>query len=231
MLTPSCGLLDSPPPLQTPAPSLANIIANPGFEIYGAPWIAGGSPPPALTVPPNSPDRPHGGNVSLDLKLVSGGEDMPFVATTVAQRLNATVFPEFVSGFYRVDAWEPHADFQYLYFAVAVDGGDFGDGRTRHEIRFLVGAPSEPALEPDVRYIFLSRSSPVLQRWTYVSYPVRAAFEQRFGGAPSSWEGIEISVGVRSDRPRRGEPSSFARVFFDDMYAGSQADNPNRPDD
>jgi hypothetical protein len=225
----SCGLFDAPPPLPTPGPSFSNLIANPGFEILGAPWIAIGFPPPPVTTPPLSTDRPHGGNVSLDLSLL-GREGSPARAASAGwQRLGSATFPEFVSGFYRVDDWQPHADFQYLYFGVTVRGGDFVDGMPLHEIRFLVGAPENPAPDANVAYIFLSRAAPVLHQWTYFSYPVRQAFDERFGGAPNKWDSIEVQVGVRFDGRKPEDPPSSAEVFFDDMYAGPQADNSNRP--
>ncbi|MDP9236043.1 MAG: hypothetical protein M3P30_01360 [Chloroflexota bacterium] len=145
------------------------------------------------------------------------------------QGIGTDTFPEFISGFYRVDRWAPHADVQYLEFLVSVQGADFDQEGQSRELRFSIGALDQPLIEPDVSYVFVSRAPPVLHKWTYFSYPVRQAFESRFEKVPTHWQGISIGVGARLDGRQPNNAPASADVLFDDIYAGPQADNPNRP--
>lgn len=227
----ACGLFDAPPPLPTVATPNANLLANAGFEAGAAPWVAATVPPQPAAAIRLSAVSPHAGAQAVELKLAGAEGDERARATVATQAVNAAAFPEFVSGFYRVDDWQPHSPFQYLYFSITVHGGDFADGAPTHELRVLVGASSEPPLQPFVTFAFLSRAAPVLHRWTYFGFPVKPTFQTHFAFLPSHWDGIDVSVGVRFDGRAAHDTPASADVVFDDLYAGTQADNPNRPPD
>jgi hypothetical protein len=227
----ACGLFDAPPPLPTAAPSNANLLANPGFEAGGEPWRVTGVRGLERAPLPFTDGAPYIGARSMELKVVGGETDQGTKATVAAQSVDPQAFPEFVSGFYRVDDWQPTARFVYLYFSITVHGGDFTDGAPTHELRVIIGAPVEPPQEPQVVYAFLSRAAPVLHRWTYVGFPVKSAFQAHVGQMPSRWDGIDIGMAVRFDGRDTHDPPVSAAVSFDDLYAGPQADNPNRPRD
>ena len=227
----ACGLFDAPPPLPTTTKADANLLVNAGFETGAAPWVAATVPPQPGAAIELSERLPHAGANAVELKLAGGEGDEGARATVATQAANPAAFPEFVSGFYRVDDWQPHAPFQYLYFSITVHGGDFRDGLPTHELRVLVGATVEPPLQTFVTYAFLSRAAPVLHRWTYFGFPVKEAFEPHFAQLPSRWDGIDVSVAVRYDVRNAHDAPASASVVFDDLYAGRQADNPNRPPD
>ena len=76
------------------------------------------------------------------------------------QEVKAPLFPEFASGFYRVNAWQPAATFQYMQFVVIVRGGDFGDDIALHEIRFpIAGIDHEPFMLSNAHFVFLGGRS------------------------------------------------------------------------
>ncbi len=229
--TSACGVFDAPPPVPTQSGASSNILVNPGFEEGGPPWIPSTIPPSDAPPVSLSDDRPHGGDRSAELKLDAATGEGGTRAVSSVQGTAPAEFPEFVSGFYRITDWQPRATFQYVYFTVTVHGGDFGNGAPAHEIRFVIGAAIEPSLEPDVQYVFLSRNPPALGRWTYFSYPVRQAFADRFQHVPARWTSVDIGIGVRLDGRDVQDAPASADVQYDDLYAGPQSANPNRPAD
>jgi hypothetical protein len=221
-------LFEAPPPAPTPRPSAANLFINPGFEDGSQPWI---SPQQADWSPFSVSDsKAHDGTHSMRAQLEGDPNLAAKRSAGGSQEVRTGDFPEFVSGFYRVDSWQPRARFQYVEFVVRVRGGDFDDDVPTHEVRFLIGGTaSDPPGAPGISLIYLSRGAPALGRWTYFSYPVKRAFESRFGEAPTHWDGMEVSFDVRYDGLTATEPYPAADVYFDDLYIGVQAGNPNRP--
>jgi hypothetical protein len=144
----------------------------------------------------------------------------------VRQQLAAQAFPEFFSGFYRVDAASPPA---YLEFSLFVRGGAFEDGLLLHEVHFIVGglgaAPADAP--PGAAYVFLSRDELEPGGWRYFGYPLPQAFREAFGAVPPFWEALEITVALYAPGGVGGE----TRVYVDDLFVGPQRDNPNVPDD
>jgi hypothetical protein len=224
-----CGLFEELPPLPTFTPDDENTLANAGFEDGADPWRAQQDPAWVPFSISDSVARSGDSSLSLDLSAQPGD-----AATRVAgaiQTVNAGAFPEFLSGYYRVDDWQPSEPFQYLQVVVVVRGAEFGDGVPAHEVRFVVaGAPRQPFDVSNAKFVFLSRAAPDTGRWTYFSYPVKQAFEYQWGRAPETWESIETFVEVRYDGRTSDAPAASARVYFDDLYLGPQIFNPNPPD-
>jgi hypothetical protein len=224
----ACGLFDAPPPAPTAAPSTANFLKNGGLS-QAEGWSARNDP--AWSPFTISDSIGHSGMHSLALRLRG---DESATGTHIAgamQTLTPAAFPEYVSGFYRVDEWNATAPFQYLEVAVRVNGGDFPDGGTVHEVRLaLAGASRDPEQPWNARYVFLSRNAPVQGRWIYFGYSLRHAFASRMGHLPEKWDSIDISFEARYDGKTAGAATS-ADVYYDDLYAGPQVSNPNRPPD
>jgi hypothetical protein len=195
----------------------ANLLADAGFEGAAPAWVAF---PPADAHQVVT-DRAHSGESSMALRL--GGD---IAALSVSQSLNPNAFPEFVSGYYRVDDW-PDGE-AFLQFVVKVPGGSPEEVR---EVRFVIaGASVDPEPAPQARYVFLSRDAPSSGAWRYFAYPIRQAFETRVGAVPQAWTSVDISLEARmlAVSPEMADAPE-AVVYFDDMYVGLQAENPNRP--
>jgi hypothetical protein len=73
-----------------------------------------------------------------------------------------------------------------------------------------------------VRYVFLSRDAPVVGEWTYFAYPLREAFIAEGFALPSGFSSLDFMLEIRSS-------ADDAHAYFDDLYMGTQAGNPNRP--
>jgi len=229
--TAGCGLLKAPPPAPTPTPAGSNLLANPGFELFAPGWEPlQGTDPSGFQV---NVTTPHGGKGhAARLVLASDAGIDGSAAAGFAQHLSGAEFPEFLSGFYLVDDWQPRDTFQYIEFAVTVAGGDFADGPGTYTSRFLIaGADREPAGGPATKFTFLSRAAPSLHRWTYFAYPLREAFAFKFGKVPTGWTDLQIHFAVRYEDRTANQPATSADVSFDDLFAGSQSANPNRPTD
>jgi hypothetical protein len=130
-----------------------------------------------------------------------------------------------------VEQWEPGAAPQYLQVVVLVRGSDLGAEFDLYEMRLpIAGIVEAPFTLSNAKFRFLSRDAPEEGSWTYFAYPLSQAFVQEYGAAPTRWEGIEVFFEVRFDQKQDGDAAS-ALVYFDDLYLGPQALNPNRPDD
>jgi hypothetical protein len=207
----ACGAFEESPPAPTPTPSASNLLADAGFEGLAPAWTVF---PPANAHELTTTEA-HNGAASMALHL---SPQVPALAAS--QALNPAAFPEFLSGFYRVDGWPDEGG--VLQFVVKAQGGAPEEVR---EVRFVIGGASdEPEPAPQARYVFLSRDRPAVGEWTYFGYPIALAFEGRTGAIPQAWTSIDISLEARSlDGTLR------ATVYFDDIYVGPQVGNPNRP--
>lgn len=204
-----CGAFQESPPEPTPAPSAANLIANPGFEL-ASDWMW------TRPVSFSTAGSPHAGSSTLRLRVNGSGG----AVDGAMQSVNTAEFPEFLSGFYRTDEWPD--DGAYLQFRVRAATGAF---ETVPEVRFLIaGVASEPPEEPPASYVFLSRAAPAIGEWTYFAYPVRQAFRDETGAIPTAWVSVDVSLELRST-----SDGADATAYFDDIYLGPQVGNPNKP--
>ena len=204
----ACGLYDEHPyalPSAT-APAGVNLLQDASFEDTGA-WT-----PTALTAFSIDGERAYSGIASGELRGTKAG-------AAASQPLEGlTSIPEFVSGYYRLDEWNPPAGADAeIGFRVTVKAGgaDF-------ILHFSIGGLQDtPAGTPgNEAYVFLSRGAPATGAWTYFGYPVAAAFKDRFGLGDTGIEGVEVAIELRG---------AGTQAWFDDVYAGPQSGNPNRP--
>lgn len=224
----ACGLSKKP---DKPGPATlftANALVNSGFEQGTTGWQANDRPGWAPFSVGSATART--GQNSVELHLSSGGGTGETRIAGAVQTIQPQTFPEFVSGFYRVDRWQPNAGFQYLQFVVIVRGGDFGDDAPVHQIRVLIaGAASEPFLVTNSKYVFLSRDAPKTGQWTYFGYPIKQAFASKLGRVPTRWDSIDVYFEARYDAKSARDGEAGADVSYDDLYVGPQAASPNRP--
>ena len=208
----ACVLYRAGPVAPTTTPAHADLVKDGGFESGAGAWKPSGAGAFVAT------GIAHSGTHSGALRTPAGASG----SVAVTQALDTAAFPEFVSGFYRLDGWRPASGARSIEFAVTVRGGDFADGAPSHTVRFVIGglAAAPPGLPPTERYVFLSRAAPKVGVWTYFAYPVQDAFEKAFGRVPARWDGIDLSLAAAT---------GGATVYFDDIYAGPQFENPNRP--
>ena len=208
LLIAGCGAFEesAPPPVLTPP--AGNLLVDPGFEFGGAGWTAA-----SLFL---DTELAHSGGRSAQL-FVNGP---PGSVDAAMQSVVTADFPEFLSGFYRVDDWSDGG--AYLQFTVRAVGAR---QEVLPELRFIIaGTGSEAAPSSPAPAVFLTRNGPATGEWTYFAYPLRKAFLDKFAALPAIWGSIEVSLELRS---LSGAVRTTA--YFDDMYLGTQIGNPNRP--
>jgi len=206
-----------------------NRLANPGFENGDTPWIAPPEPDSISFAVSDIDTRTGAGSGGLRVSAAPGETGSRVAGAS--QEILASDFPEVVSGYYRVDDWQPGGATVYLQFVVEVVGGNFADSIGVHEVRFVIaGVQQEPLFLPRARYVLLDRAAPKVDRWTYFAYPVKKAFETRWGIAPAAWQRLRVSFELRYEDRATGFTDTLATAHYDDLYAGPQIDNPNRPD-
>ena len=216
----ACGLVEESPPTPTPTPNADNLLYNAGFESGTDPWIA----PEGAGAFDLADGVARTGTRSASLTLDSKNGGLSVVGAM--QQLRPT-FPELISGYYYVESWPPAGENESIEFVVAVHGGDFGDDRPVHELRFPLAGLSETPEGTGAGFQFLSRADPQTGKWTYFAYPVNEAFQRVFGRVPVVWEGIDVRFEVRPASDASGAEEGRAVVYFDDLYAGPLTANPN----
>lgn len=231
-----CGLAREPEGASVPTPTpdatapTFNLLANPGFEDGVASWTWREDSESWVAFGISDGVARHGDR-SLELRVEGAeGETGTRIAGAV-QEVRPPEMPQYLSGWYRVEDWQPNAPHMYVQFVVIVWGANFGDEFEPHEIRLpIVGIENDPFTIGNSRWLYLSRETvPVLGEWVYFGYPLRAAFEQVWNQLPENFERIEFLFEVRYDGKTEDRVAA-ATVYFDDLYVGPFITNPNRPD-
>jgi hypothetical protein len=207
----------------------ANVFENGSFEAGSDPWIslttaAWGT---AFSV---SSHLAHDGAHSAYLELRAAPDASGAKVFGVVQELSPGRFPEVLSGYYYVDNWIKGTPKQYLQFVVIAFGvTNLPGGYANHQIRYpLAGISAEPFVISNAKFRFLSREEPPTGQWVYFERPVARDFEELWGAVPQGFEKLRILFEVRYDDKLAGTEGK-ADVYYDDLYLGPAADNPNQP--
>jgi len=226
----ACGGGSSPQaPPEAGVQLAANVFENGSFETGSDPWIslttaAWGTP---FSV---SSHVAHGGAHSAYLELRAPSDASGSKVYGVVQEVSPDRFPEVLSGYYYVDDWIKSTPKQYLQFVVIVFGAtNLPGGYANHQIRYpLAGISAEPFVISNAKFRFLSREEPATGQWVYFERPVARDFEELWGAVPQGFEKLRILFEVRYDDKLAGTEGK-ADVYYDDLYLGPAADNPNQP--
>lgn len=202
LLTSACGLYAGPEPQLTPTPARANLVDDAGFESGLGSWQSLGQV--------GIGREARSGTRSIVLKSAGSAP------AAVSQTLRSKGVPEYVSGFYRADGWNAAPDAGSISFVIATGGGTTAGSGVRF---FIAGArTASRGSNSSISNLFISRGAPAVGAWTYFAYPVGEAVRQRLGSATAAGGEVTLSLEVQG-----------GSVSFDDLYAGTQFDNPNRP--
>jgi hypothetical protein len=118
-----------------------------------------------------------------------------------------------------VDEWPTEDSSAYLEVIVTLRQVDPAANRELHLV--IAGIDVEPSGVAPGSFVFLSRGDPEIGAWTYFGYPIHDALNAT-GGAPPTWLSIDVAIALSGEA---GPPTAY----YDDLYVGTQADNPNRP--
>jgi len=203
-----------------------NLLANPGFENGEDPWFSmktsGWGEPFEV-----SDAVAHSGQYSAYVSLHPPSEPAQHEVLGAVQSLRPSSFPEFLSGFYRVENWKKGTEFQYLQFVViAILPGDAGNIQIRY---LLAGTASDPFRIDNAKFIYLSKEEPRVGEWVYFERSIADDFRQQWGQAPDEVQELRVFFEARYDTPTATQPDVGGDVYYDDLYIGSKAEAPANP--
>lgn len=207
----------------------ANLLVNGGFEAGPDPWISLSTS--AWGKPFSVSSRvAHSGAHSAQLELRAPGGASGAKVFGVVQEITPDHFPEVISGYYYVGDWLKSTRKQYLQFVVIAFGAtNLPGGYANHQIRYpLAGIDEEPFAIANARFLFLTRDEPPRGQWVHFERGVADDFRELWGAVPQDFEKLRILFEVRYDDKPVGAEGK-ADVYYDDLYLGSAAGNPNRP--
>jgi hypothetical protein len=149
----------------------------------------------------------------------------------LVQELEVQEFPEFISGYYRVDEWAKGTPKQYLQFIVIAMGAtNMPGGFSNHQVRYpLAGISEDPFAISNAYFVYIGREEPTIGQWVYFERNIKQDFQSLWGAVPEGFSKIRVLFEVRFDAKEAGAPAE-AEVYYDDLYMGPASENPNLPD-
>jgi hypothetical protein len=204
----------------------SNLLANPGFEEGKEPWYSmetsGWGAPFEV-----SDAVAHSGQYSAHLSLRPPPQPSEHEVLGAVQDLTPSSFPEFLSGFYRVENWKRGTDIQYLQFVViAILPENAGNIQIRY---LLAGTATDPFRIDNAKFVYLSEEEPRVGEWVYFERNIADDFQQQWGQAPEKVQELRVFFETRYDSPTAIQPDVGGDVYYDDLYVGSKADAPTYP--
>ena len=222
------GSAVTPRPPTTPG-ATPNLFSNPSFEEGEEPWVsltteAWGTP---FRV---SADAAHSGEHSAFLEM-RALEEAGAKVFGVVQEVQPQDFPEVISGYYRVAEWTRGTDRQYMQFVVIASGStNAPQGFPNHQIRYILAGINRPPFNiSNAMFIYVGTEEPAPDGWVYFERNVRQDFIDQWGAVPEGFSYIRVLFEVRYDGKEEGVTDPSADVFYDDLYLGPAAANPNTP--
>lgn len=213
-------------PFYTPEPGTANLFGNGGMEDGRKYWFV--LKPPDYEL---STEVFHSGETSALLRMQAPAEAEGEGRYYLVQEVAPEVFPEIISGYYRVENWHRGTQKQYLQFVPIVFGatnlrGDYSN----HQVRYLLdGIAEEPFPIGNAFFVFLGQAEPTTDQWVYFEVNLAEDFERFWGAVPEGYSKMRVLFeGAYSDKAV-GETGIEADIYYDDLYMGPASENPNRP--
>jgi len=214
----------TPGAYEPPAGS-ANVFGNPGLEEGAQYWFALHDQTVATTS-----TVAHSGQASAYLNMRDPAEATGAKVYYLVQEVAPAEFPELISGYYRVENWKRGTEKQYLQFVVILFGPtNLGNQYPNYQIRYpLAGISEDPFPIANAFFIYLGREEPRQGEWVYFETNIKEDFLEKWGAVPEGYSKMRILFEVRYDDKEPGNVAE-ADVYYDDLYMGPAAGNPNKP--
>ncbi len=214
--------------IQLPVEGQPNLFHNPGFEEGAAPWCVLSAPMFEV-----STEQSHSGQSSAYLHLKQPAQATGIMLNYLVQEVAPAEFPEFISGYYRVDKWDKGTPDQYLQFVIIVfeAANRPSASVSNHQIRYPLAGISEDPFKISISnafFVFIGTEEPRIGEWVYFERNIKQDFQQLWGAVPEGFANIRVLFEVRYDNKETGAPTE-AEVYYDDLYLGPASENPNHP--
>ena len=197
--------------------SEGNLFVNPGLEEGDTGWTSL-QPDASFVV---STERAQGGSSSALLRMRDPAEAGGIKVYYLVQEISPELWPDEISGAYRVENWAPGSEIQYVQFVVVAFGpSNMPDEYTNWQIRYPLAGLDEPPYQlENARFQFLGSGQPRTGEWIQFRTNIREDFERAWGVVPENFEKIRVLFEVRWEEKVPGAPAS-ADVYYDDLYIG-----------
>jgi hypothetical protein len=204
----------------------SNLLTNPGFEKGADPWYSmeteGWGAPFDV-----SDSVAHSGSHSAHLAIRPPSAPVQHQVYGAVQSLKPETFPEFLSGFYRVENWQKGTEYQYLQFVVIAI---LPEGQGNIQIRYLLaGTATDPFRIDNAKFVYLTKEEPNIGEWVHFERNIADDFLQLWGKVPESVQELRIFFEGRYDFDAPSTGNMSGDVYYDDLYVGSKADAPSYP--
>jgi len=201
------------------AATTGNWLVNPGFEqgAEGWKWLDWSQEWGPFEI---ADGIATSGSKSAHLAVRGEPGGRPTHVFGVVQEIAPQVFPERMSGRYRVDRWEP-GDARKVYLQAVVIATHPEGTLPSTQVRYILEGVTVPPYDmSNARYRFFhSRAQPPMSQWIDFSLPVRQDFLQLWGKVPPPGTALRVLFEARyDDKPAGG--SVAADVYYDDLFIG-----------
>jgi glycosidase len=106
-------------------------------------------------------------------------------------------FPEWISGYYRVEGWQKGTPLQYLQFVVIAVPEETA---ANIQIRYLLaGTDVEPFRIDNAKFVFVGKEEPLTGQWVSLTGTWRRTSEQLWGGIPEDLTEVRVFFEARYD--------------------------------
>ena len=205
---------------------ISNLLTNPGFEEGTDPWYSmetsGWGAPFDV-----SDSVAHSGAHSAHLALRPPPSPVQHQVYGAVQSLKPETFPEFLSGFYRVENWQKGTEYQYLQFVVIAI---LPEGQGNIQIRYLLaGTATDPFRIDNAKFVYMTKEEPKTGEWVYFERNIADDFQQLWGKVPENVQELRVFFEGRYDFDAPSTGNMSGDVYYDDLYVGSKADAPSYP--
>lgn len=217
---------------QAPTDGPKNVLLNPGFEqgALGWHWLEGNSnwgPFEIVDFPVRSGEK--AARLVVDWPLHAPGQAVKVYG--IIQEPKDQPFPDRLSGYYRVDAWDRGDPLTKLYLQVVVIV--WGDPRIRklvgvaedsplnnYQIRYYLAGLKQIAFRlSNAKLVFVKRGEPELGAWIRFDIPLKEDWMRLWGVVPEGYESIRVLFEARWDQKPAGKPV-HAEITYDDLFFG-----------
>lgn len=212
------GAVTPPPIPQVTDPATGNYFTSGNFESGRGAWFS--LKPPDFTL---SDAQAHSPSHSALLRMRDGTDVSGAKVYYLLQEVSPQQFPDYVSGWYRVENWKKGTPKQYIQFVViAFDAGNNPlPGVSNYQIRYpLAGISDKPFAIGNAQFVFITKEEPVPGEWVHFERNIKQDFIDQWGSAPSGASKLRILFEVRFDDKAVGEGPAEADVYYDDLYIG-----------
>ncbi len=203
-----------------------NLLTNPGFEEGTDPWYS--METTGWGAPFDVSDTvAHSGTHSAHLAMRPPSAPVQHQVYGAVQSLTPKTFPEFLSGFYRVQNWQKGTEHQYLQFVVIAI---LPEGQGNIQIRYLLaGTATDPFRIDNAKFVYLTKEEPKIGEWVYFERKIADDFQQLWGTVPENVQELRIFFEGRYDFETESTGNMSGDVYYDDLHVGSKADAPSFP--